>query len=118
MSYFPLPYKATIERGVETVQRSGQRKIDSYSVINSSVKCLFLSTSGTKRTAVREEFEAVMAFYLEPNADIEEGDIITNIRDKYGSVVEAGRFEVLSVKKVPGLNGVIHHKSCKLKGLA
>lgn len=118
MSYFPLPYRATIERGVETVARSGQRKIESYTTVETNVKCLYLATSGSKRTAVREDFETVLAFYLEPTANIEEGDIVTNIKDKTGTVIEAGRFEVLAVKKVPGLGGKVHHLSCKLRGLA
>lgn len=118
MAFFPLPFTTTIERGVVVIQPSGQSYVDSFTVVSTGTKCLFLTTSGNKRTVMREDFEAVMAFYLEPTADVEEGDIVTNIKDKKGTVVEAGRFEVLSVKKVAGLSGSIHHLSLKLKGLA
>jgi hypothetical protein len=59
-----------------------------------------------------------VAFYVEPRCDIEEGDRITDITDKHGNVVEPGPFEVKSVKKVPNLGGSIHHKSCKIVGVA
>lgn len=117
MPFFPLPYRTTIKRPVTTSQRSGQAKVTSYTTVESSVRCLFLVTSGNKRTAVREDFEAVMAFYVEPSVDIQEGDLVENILDRDGSVIEAGPFEVLSVKKVGGFKGKVHHQSCKLKGL-
>jgi hypothetical protein len=118
MPYFPLPFRATIKRPIVVPQRSGQPKVAAHSTVEPAVKCMFLVTSGNKRTAMREDFEAVMAFYLEPSVDIQEGDIVENILDRNGSVIEPGPFEVLSVKKVGGFKGKVHHKSCKLRGLA
>lgn len=81
-------------------------------------KCLFLETSGNKKTVGKEQFESVMAFYVEPGTDIQPGDLIVNITTKSGSVIEAGPLEVVSAKNTPGLSGKIHHISCKLVGVS
>lgn len=117
MNIFPMAYKATITRKVLDTDRAGQVIVTGYSTV-STIKCLFMTTSGNKRTAMREDYEEVIVFYLEPTADIDEGDRVINITNKLGTVVEAGPFEVLSVKKMPGLNGRIHHITCKLRGLS
>lgn len=115
MAFFPLPYTATIERESRTRDRSGQPIITWNTV--GTTKCLFLATSGTRRTVVREEFEAAVAFYVEAGADLQEGDRIVNITGKDG-VIEPGPFIAHSVKKVPNLSGRVHHISCKLVGAA
>ncbi len=117
MAFFPLAFKATITRQVTETNRSGQVVVTGYSEVE-TIKCLFLTTSGNKRTAMREDFEEVLVFYAEATADIDEGDRIIDIKNRSGVVVEEGPFEVLSVKKVANLSGSIHHLTCKLKGLA
>jgi hypothetical protein len=102
---------------VTSSDRSGQAKVTSYNDI-AVRKCLFLSTSGGKKAIAGEVFDTIFAFYADPTVDIDEGDKIVNIKDKSGHVVEEGPFEIISVKRVPGLNGRVHHLSCKLKGLA
>lgn len=117
MAFFPLPFTATRRRKVEATDRSGQKIIDSYTDLLIK-RCLFLETSGNKKAVGKEQFEAVVAFYVDPLTDIEPGDLITDIKDKKGSIVEAGPLEVMSAKRVPGLSGKVHHISCKLSGKA
>lgn len=115
MAFFPLPYTCTIERESRERDRSGQPIITWKPV--GTAKCLFLATSGARRTVVREEFEASVAFYVEADVDLQEGDRISNISGKDG-VIEKGPFLAHSVKKVPNLSGRVHHQSCKLVGVA
>lgn len=118
MSFFPLPYRCTIQRGISTTDRAGQSKISSYAFV-ATPKCLYLETSGGKVATSGEAFEGIVAFYVEPRVDIREGDHIINIADKKGNVIEPGPYEVLSVKKVPGLvSSAVHHQSCKLRGVS
>lgn len=116
MAFFPLKYTATIQRDDPTTDVSGQQ-IQNY-VDNSVVKCLYLTTSGNKKVQQNEAYEAIVAFYVGPLDDIQEGDLVLNIKDRKGTVVEPGPFEVLSVKRVPGFSGSLHHQSCKLRGVA
>lgn len=118
MAFFPLKFRATIERKSSETDRSGQA-IESYSVLEDDVKCLYLATSGTKNVTGREQFKTLIAFYVEPNSQIEEGDRVINIRTSAGAVIEPGPFEVESAKRVPNhITGTLHHISVKLAGRA
>lgn len=116
-AFFPLAYRAVRKRKIESTERSGQKVTTSYDDLRIK-KCLYLETSGNKKTVGKEQFEATVAFYVPPGTDIKPGDLITDIKTKRGVVVEAGPLEVMSAKQVPGLTGKIHHISCKLSGKA
>jgi hypothetical protein len=115
MSFFPLPNTSTIKRGTETSDRSGQKFL-SYVVVD-TVKCLFYAPSGTRVINDIDEYKQSANFYVEPIVDIREGDIITDILDGPGNVIEAGPYMVDSVKKVMSFGGKVHHISCKIKGV-
>ena len=111
-----MPFRATIQREVYTTDRSGQRIVSGYT--ETPIKrCLFLVTSGNRKSTAKETYEEAMAFYTTPDVDLREGDRIIDIRRKNGATVEAGPYEVHSVKQVPTLSGKVHHLSCKLKGV-
>lgn len=119
MSFFPLKYRATIQRKVTATDRSGQEIITNYATLEDNVKCLFLATSGNKNVVAKEQFSTAIAFYIEAGSGVEEGDRIVNIRTVGGAVIEPGPFEAVSVKRVPNhLSGKVHHISCKLQGAA
>lgn len=113
-----MKFRSTIQRKTSVFDRSGQEVVE-WKDFETNKKCLFLATSGNKNTVAKEQFGAVVAFYMEPNSGIEEGDRVINIRTVTGAVVEPGPFEVISVKRVPNhLSGHLHHISCKLSGAA
>lgn len=89
---------------------------DEYEDDGEDFKCLFYGYMGGKITAAREDYDQTGALYCEGNADIREGDRITNIRGK--SLVEPGPFEVLKVTRVTNFSGGVHHLSCKIRGTA
>jgi len=118
--FFPLKFKCTVERKTTTTNpKSGQQNI-TWVVVNDSMDCLFLETSGNKKAnAPMERFQGVIAFYADPDADLQEGDKIIDTKDRFGIVVEPGPYQVVSVKKVVDFNnGRVHHLSCKLTGLS
>lgn len=116
--FFPLNYRCTILEPNDTRDDAGQSISETPTVISTATKCLYYDMSGNKKAVVGEVFQTVMAFYVEAVVDIEEGYIVRDIKDRLGNVVRAGPFEVESVKPVPGLKGRVHHKSCKLVGIA
>lgn len=117
MSFFPLPYRANIQEKIIEKDRSGQERVVGWTTIEVT-RCLYLATSGNKKSSQKEDFEATIAFYTKPGSLIDEGHRVTDIVDKNGNIVEAGPFEVRSVKNVPGLSGHIHHISAKIIGVA
>lgn len=120
MSFFPLNYICTIQAEGEAVNDpsgSGQ-KISAGWVPQSNPRCLYLTTSGgSKTTAGQEAYEAIVVLYLDPGVPIEEGNRVVDIRTRTGEVIEAGPFEVHSVKRTPGLAGTVHHLTVKLRGV-
>lgn len=113
--FFPLPHKCTIQEESSTTDMTGQSKktrVDLYT----DVDCLFLEVSGNKKQGPREDFDSVLAFYVEPTVNILRGQFIVDILDKAGNIVEPGPFEVKSAKRTPNLTGGIHHISCKIVG--
>lgn len=118
MAYFPLLFRCTVQRASTNTTRSGQKE-KTYANVITDLKCLYLSTSGNRQTGPQEGHQSVMAFYTLPGTDLREGDLILDITDKSGNIVEAGPFYAESVKKVPSaITGKVHHISCKLKGEA
>ncbi len=118
MSFFPLPYRCKLQRGIHTTDRTGQTKFDTFALI-ATPKCLYLETSGGKVHFAGESYESMVAFYVGPLEDVQEGDLISDIVDKKGNLIDAGPFEILSINRIPGLlSSAVHHKSCKLKGIA
>ena len=115
MPVFAFPFRATIRRGTSTTDRFGQDTSE-YTDVVLSQKCLYNTVSGNKKLNIGEAYQAVIEFYTPATCPIDEGDIIVNIRDKWGKVIEAGPYEAVSVKQVPSLSGRVHHKSCKLVG--
>lgn len=114
---FPLNFTATNQRASESVEDSGQRT-KTYADVSTGFRCLFYEMSGSKVQGPTEGHQGIYAFYTTPDTDIREGDLVYDIKDRYGSVVEPGPFYVESAKKVANTSGVIHHISCKLKGVA
>ena len=77
--------------------------------------------SGSKIQGPNEGHQGVYAFYVQPDVDIREGDMVHDITTsvKYGAeIVESGPLYVESAKKVASTFGFIHHISCKLRGVA
>lgn len=118
MSFFPLKFKATIQRRTSTTDSWGQ-EINTWATVATDIKCLFLATSGNKNTVAREQFSTVVAFYVDPGADFEEGDRVLDIKNVAGQIIEPGPFEAVSVKRVGShISGKVHHISAKLVGAA
>jgi hypothetical protein len=117
MTFFPLKFRATVQRRSATEDDWGQNTY-TYSTLETP-KCLFLATSGNKNSVAREQFSTAVAFYVEPTSQIEEGDRVVDIKDALGNIVEPGPFEVVSAKRTGNhLTGKLHHISCKLIGAA
>lgn len=114
--FFPLPNRATIKRGTETSDRSGQKFL-TYATVVADGKCLFYAPSGTRHTKDIDEYKQSANFYIEPTVDIREGDIVVDVKDGLGNIIEEGPYMVDSVRKVMTLVSKVHHISCKIKGV-
>jgi hypothetical protein len=116
--FFPLKFTATLSRAEKSVDKLGQPNVDNWATIETP-NCLFYAVAGTKEKVGREDYKVNMAFYVSPTSSIQEGDRVTDIKDAFGAVIEAGPLEVLSAKRVVShLSGHVHHISCKVVGLA
>lgn len=122
MAFFILPQKADLyKKNVNgpPKDRSGQVSNDTEYLPNPITirKCLFYAYTGAKDTSPRKDYDQTASLYCEPGTDIDEGDLVRNIRGKKGKIFEAGPFEVVNVRYVTDFNGNVHHISCKIHGI-
>jgi hypothetical protein len=91
--------------------------VKEYDLVANNVKCLWLEVSGNRVHGPREGHQGVVSFYVDPDVDIREGDLVVDISGSDGIVIEAGPFYAESVKKIGSpISGRVHHQSVKLKG--
>lgn len=102
----------TAELHSKTVEESvsGQR-IPTWTLQEVS-DCQYLprtSATGYGRDAPTYENNERILFMFPSNINVEYGQRIKNIKDRYGNIIEAGALQIDSISPQPGFDGRIHH---------
>lgn len=113
-SMLRFPHKADIYEKTYEVQPSGQRK-PTWVLSQEGMQCQF----NPDRTSIRvnptsEETEKVIV-YLPADAVFDYTSRIQDIRDRKGTVILAGPFEVVKILSFPGYGGRLHHYYVQLE---
>lgn len=91
-----------------TTNAAGQR-VRSATGTDNTIKCAFLYqntiTKTTPELLLQDFIEFIISDDIEPNKDM----VVTNLKDRYGHVIEAGPLKITSIKKYIGYTGKLHH---------
>jgi len=115
VGFFPLTFQATVQQETVTYAANSGQQFKAWTTVG-TYNCAYMENRGSRITNPREEYEAINAVYFDPSVPIQAGYRIINISDMNGAVIYGGPFIVLSVKKMGGLGGLMHHKTCMVTG--
>lgn len=121
VGYLRFPHTVEIHEKVTTVSDAGQ-KVYSFQ-LDRKIPAIVNSpedqySAGTKvRTAPYQEFFPVIQMIVPGMyaATVIPSSRVLNIRDRYGNILEAGPFEIITVQPKYGWNGKKHHLLASLR---
>jgi len=115
-TFLRFPQKLDVYSRTVTDNAAGQ-KIASWSVSQTSVPCSFQPISSERRLAPYtdnvEEYEVIIPHTYA--SYFEYGYRVQDIKDRYGTTLTAGPFEVTDIVRRPGFNSKLSHILVRLR---
>ena len=99
--------KCEIHTGTKAKNDAGQW-VTTYNTVVTR-PCTFLYLATDEKAAPMQIKEDIIEVILDHEIEITYDDIIKNIKDRWGSVIEAGPLEIIGIKKYTGFQGKLHH---------
>lgn len=112
-TFLALKHKATFRTPTYTTSAAGQKKIASYT--DTSVPCTFLYLATDEKTIPVQELEDIIEIIIGDSFTPSYSMEITNIKDRFGNIIEPGSLQIIGIKKYAGFAGKLHHYRLRTK---
>ena len=108
-TFFHFPNTVEVHTKTTTVSAAGQKKA-SFS-LNSTIKVHAQSGSGDRRISgyIAEVDSYTIIFSHEDSSLVKYENRLKNLKDRDGTVIEAGPLEMISIEKKLGMSGKLNH---------
>ena len=111
--YFRARHKSDVYSVTSTASNSGQQT-HSWAIETTDAPCDFEVEVSNVRMGPTVESILKAKLIFRGSTPLSEGKRIYNIRDRYGSIIEAGPYEIIGIQKLLGFQGKTHHVMCQL----
>lgn len=108
-TYLVMKHKCTFNTYTETSNAAGQKVYSATPSVTKTVRCQFLYLATDNKTTPVEENEDIIEILVGDDIAPTYKQQIVNIKNKYGTIIEAGPLEIIGIKKYAGYGGKLHH---------
>lgn len=111
MSYTPYKFRADVYTREKYHDESGQ-PVEDWTLLK-TIKCTYMPSRGEERLVGRVQNPHSYMIWTNDESITYEHEI-RNLKDRYGNLIEEGRFNIVGIKRFPGW-AKVHHVEINLQ---